>query len=69
MPKNRIAEIIVIKRIFEKSGFIQDFRMVKFLSGNDKIENTAQESDLSDRASWTQAKNEAMKIFLLTSKN
>jgi hypothetical protein len=50
MPKNRIAVISVIKRIFKKSGFIQDFRMVRFLSENDKIENPELESGYRDQA-------------------
>jgi hypothetical protein len=68
MPKNRIAVTSVIKRIFKKSGFIQDSRMVRFLSENDKIENSEQESGLSDRASWTGAQNEVLKIFFSTLK-
>ena len=68
MPKNRIAVINVIKRIFKKSRLIQDFRMVRFLSENDKIANSSQESDLSDRASWSRAKNEIVKVFFSTLK-
>ncbi len=58
MPKNRIAVISVIKRIFKKSRLVQDFRMVRFLSENDKIANSSHESNFSDRASWTLAQNE-----------
>jgi hypothetical protein len=42
--------------------------MVRFLSENDKIENSEQESGLSDRASWTGAQNEVLKIFFSTLK-
>jgi hypothetical protein len=55
MPKNRIAVISVIKGIFKKSGLIQGFRMVRFLSENDKIGNSAQKSGYRDQASWTLA--------------
>ena len=68
MPKNRIAVISVIKRIFKKSRLIQDFRMVRFLSENDKIANSSQESDLSDRASWSRAQIEIVKVFFSTLK-
>jgi hypothetical protein len=65
MPKNRIAVVSVIKRIFKKSLLIQDFRMVRFLSENDKIENSRKKV-VSDRASWTRAQNEIVKVFFLT---
>jgi hypothetical protein len=68
MPTKRIAVVSVIKRIFKKSGFIQDFQMVRFLSGNDKIESSAPESGFRDRPSWTRAQNEVVRIFFLTLK-
>jgi len=40
MPTNRIIITSVIKKIFNTSGFIQDFRMVRFLSENDKPVNS-----------------------------
>jgi hypothetical protein len=67
MPKNRIAVISVIKRIFKKSCLAQDFRMVRFLSENDKIENSRKKV-VTDPASLTRGQNEVVKIFFLTLK-
>ena len=68
MPTNRIIITSVIKKIFNTSGFIQDFRMGRFLSENDKIANSSHESNFSDRASWTRAQIEIVNIFFLTLK-
>ena len=46
MPKNRVAVVTEIKRIFKKSGFVQDFRMGRFLSEDGKIQIT------SELANW-----------------